>query len=269
MTQELNSRSGTAAVALLDALGTRNLSIQDARKFVRRIKALRAEAQQDTLAYLQVMLEEKTLSETVVRLFREELPELILFGDTILILWPLPNVKNKTPFLIPFAQLLSSLFVEAMDQRLLLRGAMSIGEFVKSENVVVGPAITDAASWYEVVEWAGIICTPHCSQFVCDLQCQIGNEAAKLTKFMRNSFSATFQEYDVPLKGGAKQKLWCVNWPAIVRAFEPHRRDPIGWYYRSVQRFPVPKGTEAKQAHTRSFFLFCLQRMKQIYPEAS
>ena len=43
-----------------------------------------------------------------------------------------------------------------------LRGAISYGNFSIEENIMVGPAVDEAASWHESTNWIGVILTPSC-----------------------------------------------------------------------------------------------------------
>lgn len=43
-----------------------------------------------------------------------------------------------------------------------LRGAISYGDFSIEENIMVGPAVDEAASWHESTNWIGVILTPSC-----------------------------------------------------------------------------------------------------------
>lgn len=41
-----------------------------------------------------------------------------------------------------------------------LRGATCYGRFTTKGNIMIGPAVDEAASWYEVADWIGVILTP-------------------------------------------------------------------------------------------------------------
>ena len=49
---------------------------------------------------------------------------------------------------------------ESIKRKLPLRGAICYGEFSYRGNIVVGPAVDEAASWHESTDWIGVILTP-------------------------------------------------------------------------------------------------------------
>jgi hypothetical protein len=58
--------------------------------------------------------------------------------------------------------LTGNLFNEALKHGLLLRGAISYGDFyhISDRNMILGPAVDEVADWYETSDWAGIHLTP-------------------------------------------------------------------------------------------------------------
>lgn len=48
----------------------------------------------------------------------------------------------------------------AITQGINFRGCMSLGKFYKSENMIIGPAIDEAAMYYEKSDWIGVFATP-------------------------------------------------------------------------------------------------------------
>lgn len=73
-----------------------------------------------------------------------------------------------------------------------IRGATSYGEFDNRGNILIGPAVDEVASWYELAEWIGVFLTPSA------LYQYDGNAPLSML-------------YDVPLKIG-KLKTYCSSW---------------------------------------------------------
>ncbi len=47
------------------------------------------------------------------------------------------------------------------------RGAMAVGAFyVADERTALGPAISDAAAWFESADWIGVHATPRATMFI-------------------------------------------------------------------------------------------------------
>lgn len=48
----------------------------------------------------------------------------------------------------------------SIEKRIPLRGAISYGDFSLEKNIMVGPAVDEAASWHESTDWIGVVLTP-------------------------------------------------------------------------------------------------------------
>lgn len=90
----------------------------------------------------------------------------------------------------------SKIVANALAVGLLIRGAINRGYFERRENIFLGPAIDEVASWYEFADWIGVIQTPS-AYFASINPC--GDEFKMI-------------EYDVPLKTKGKILTRCVNW---------------------------------------------------------
>ncbi|HCE41974.1 MAG TPA: hypothetical protein DET40_00305 [Lentisphaeria bacterium] len=56
--------------------------------------------------------------------------------------------------------IISFAIIESLKQKLPIRGATAYGQFSIKENIMIGPAIDEAAEWYEATDWIGVIQTP-------------------------------------------------------------------------------------------------------------
>lgn len=94
------------------------------------------------------------------------------------------------------AQLCSWLLEYAISKKIPLRGAISYGDFIESENIMLGPAIDEAAAWHESTDWIGVILTP----------------SAKM--YARNEeIPYIIDDYDnIPFKKPNKTLKHCVDW---------------------------------------------------------
>ncbi len=84
---------------------------------------------------------------------------------------------------------------ESIKRRLPLRGAICYGEYSYIGNIMVGPAVDEAASWHESTDWIGAILTPS-------------------GKFqLRNNYPEQFVKYaDIPFKNKTYGLDICVGW---------------------------------------------------------
>ena len=122
--------------------------------------------------------------------------ELISISDTIALLMPkVQDVDNEKLF-----ELFSEIGKYILEESILiypLRGAFTLGDFNYNNNIMIGPAIDEAASWHEAVDWIGIILAPT-AQFEYDL-----------TK----KPSVNICEYkSIPLKNIKTKIKYCVKW---------------------------------------------------------
>ena len=194
------------------------------------------------------------LGEDITAYYNAHPPEIYPFGDTVLFIWDLANHPKPDVFLLYFANIASFLMILALDKGIVFRGAMTIGDYIQNENVVIGPAIADAASWYELANMIGIIVTPYCGQFISSICEDIPiNPTAYPPNYMAG-ISLSFRKYNVPLKGGIEESLWTINWPSLNGARMSSKSIALKWYYDCIKRVPIPLGTEEKYRNTESYY---------------
>ena len=104
--------------------------------------------------------------------------------------------------------ILGKIFKKAINNQILLRGAISYGEYHKSENIILGPAVDEADSWYENTEWAGICLTPS-AKYHYESECMKG--ASLLTPNPILPYKIPFKK---PIGDGNDEKFstYAVNW---------------------------------------------------------
>ncbi|MFJ1122370.1 MULTISPECIES: hypothetical protein [Bacillus] len=77
-------------------------------------------------------------------------------SDTIAIFTPGPPLHS----LQIHAAICSDAIPKSIERMIPIRGATSYGEFAIKENIMVGPAVDEAASWHESTDWIGVVLTP-------------------------------------------------------------------------------------------------------------
>lgn len=91
-------------------------------------------------------------------------------------------------------QICSYIIPESIKRNIPVRGAISYGKFAVRNNIVVGPAVDEAASWHEQANWIGVILTPS-------------------TKYSLNGTKINnCCEYNAPLKSVKLRNMLCVKW---------------------------------------------------------
>jgi hypothetical protein len=84
MTKNKSVKRNFGLVAMLDALGTKNLSIQESKKFIRSIEDLCQEAKADVVSYC-LTIQAESLGNKIIDAFGSHFPEIVMIGDTILV----------------------------------------------------------------------------------------------------------------------------------------------------------------------------------------
>jgi hypothetical protein len=244
---KFDSTSSFGFIALLDALGVSSYSLESSKIFIRNRDILIEQLQ--------------TISAKLGELERDLIsPEIFTFGDTLLFTW---NVGKERIMkgLVPVGEWISTAILLGIRYKMLFRGSISVGEYITEKNTVVGPAVADAAAWYEDADWFGVTLTPSLEFHLISLiESEYGKEKVDFEKW--------FVEYPIPRKMGNKRQ-WCVSWPyKIWESQKPP--SPKSTLSTMLWDFPKPKGTETKYQNSFQFFLWygktVYSRMKEKTP---
>ncbi len=130
----------------------------------------------------------------------------------------------------------------------LLRGAVSVGEYVRSDNSILGPAVKEVADWYEKSEWMGVVATPSCENVINKLEKCLENPNYVYELFgkprkpgeilnvenLEPALWPFFVKYKVELKSCYKT-LFALSWP--LKFIEQYSHLHTGWkkYYGEKQ----------------------------------
>lgn len=121
--------------------------------------------------------------------FKKLKTEIINISDTIVI----SAFGDCNVSLSYLGMIAKFLIVEALQKEILVRGAISFGRYAMQKSVLVGPAVDEVASWYEVADWIGVFFTPSALYSITEIK------------------SRKIITYNVPTKYGIFETL-CVNW---------------------------------------------------------
>jgi hypothetical protein len=233
-------------VALLDALGTKTASIKSAQRYLDNINeiesgiqyALKATVVPDALK--NPKLDPEIFSEISTR----------FFGDTILITYEIKDRKQELEYFTRITFILQLFICNALETGLLFRGSVSIGEYIDKEAVVLGPAVSDAANWYEQLDMIGVVFTPQATIAATSIVESYNNPLR-----WRKNTGTTAVLVRPPLKDTKVSdiELFLVNWVESIILF-CKSESPQEWFYRVIRQFSIPWGVESKFVNTVRFF---------------
>ena len=242
-------------VAMLDALGVRDATTEEAFKFLSDFREIEKEALKDQLALLAV------LPTSYGNLYDEETFRTYSFGDTVILVWeiqPTPTGDHLKALMVMGA-VLSEMIIKGLSRGLRLRGAVSMGEMVRDDRSVLGPVITDLAAWYDAADFMGAVVTPTCGQHLSYIGANNGQPVRGGEGEDMFKWDWCFQSYDVPLKNNSTRKLWVANWPHLIKALNKNR-NPLDWYFDQTRKLSIPVGTEKKYDNTEKFIVEMIKR---------
>jgi hypothetical protein len=240
------------AVAIVDALGARTFDIHQATAFLEARRTIEARVRQAHNAFH--VLRRGPGSDLAMHL------EVRTFGDTVVLAWRFSEASVYHAGNVIHAAL-AVMISEGLIAKIAWRGAIAIGSYVIDETSVLGPAVSDAAAWYEELDWIGVVATPRTKEILAAHYWGAGNG---------------YVGWAVPYsKRAGSANLIAVDWPReLVRKWI--RPKPLGYGERETplprelvpptvhqsqeelaklfSQFPIPFGTESKYENTRRFF---------------
>lgn len=231
-------------VVMLDALGVSSYSLDQCRIFIEDFRHLERELKRD----------KKRLKFYP---FYNDF-DYIIFGDTIILCWPLIS-ENKTKTKLSDLEILAIvsdhiqyIFNWGLSHKILFRGAISLGDYIVDKNIILGPAIFDAHNWCEVTDWFGIVCTPKTRLWLVWKIEELGQK----NKNLSNAIADYYVSYNVPLsKPFHNEKVknfltfnpYC---PVFTNVDEPSLQTFLKW----INEIPITKENERKITNSIQFF---------------
>jgi hypothetical protein len=220
-------------VAVVDALGAKLFSQSEADKFLEF---------RDSIARFNLAVLETHSVALDLRRMRT-----FTIGDTIVYVYEPPGDISYAE-VERFCHVLRITVSHSINSQFPLRGAFAVGEFYRDgETTVLGPAVSDAASWFEAADWIGVIATPRTSLFIQGfLESAPGAE-----------MNHVLVDYPVPMKDKRIERLKAVNWPKayFVSGLRPAGNGTArGLVMSAFAKRQIPPGTESKYANAMTFF---------------
>jgi hypothetical protein len=178
------SISERGAVTFLDVLGWKGIWQQDASALDALHGLIR-----ETIRFASELSNEYTAM--VEFRGKKDITKIISISDTIAIF-----TTGSAKYTIEIHSRICAWMLEyAIKQRIPLRGAISYGEYMTKDNIMLGYAVDEAAGWYESTNWVGVILSPSAAMRV------------------RNEDLMAVTTYDhIPFKNNIKYLNKCVDW---------------------------------------------------------
>lgn len=256
----------------MDVLGARNDSIEQSAKIAEKIELYKERYQQSGTRSKE---QYEKVKNTIDLRIRGDIPEgraaqkqmLSLFssifqphiakngyflGDTFIFTFDPTHhdTSQAEPFLIELCNTCTGSFAGTLLAGLLVRGAIAVGEYIVTNDgrTMLGPAVTDAITWCERADWAGMIVTPTTGLLL--------DETDQKHDYVK---------YNVRLSQGRGQaSLWCLPWPfsyclsdaiknSDSEAVFKQGRKRLVQHFRENQTI-IPAGVESKFANTIGYF---------------
>ena len=229
---EMDDRNGI--VGIFDALGAKNFTLPQIQQFVNN--------QEEILKKIDDKSEDQMASRNLAK------PTIFSFNDTIIIEIGMSN-GDEYNVIKGFAKIARRFISYSLTKGLLFRGAFAVGKYSVDvdKNMILGEAVSDAASWYEEPELIGAIATPRTTMLI-DMHVSQDTKPPNFILF----------KYTTPCKSG-NHELFAVNWSKAfyVQGLRPENCKN-GQEYSSflslLSQNQVPKGVEKKYFNTIHFF---------------
>jgi hypothetical protein len=167
------------------------------------------------------------------------------FSDTIVLTMRGPNLDD---LVLEMGRMIAFPFYEALVRGFFFRGVVSVGLFHQeifaternlSCNTIIGPAINEAAEWYERADWIGISASPSAEMLI-DAAAGIGKDATR-----------AFIPYAVPTNQPPPLRF-AVPWPTIALLTE----DPFAAkmsIVKALARGAISPAVASKYRNTMAF----------------
>lgn len=229
-------------ICIIDALGTKGVWGQiGAKKYL------------DILEKLETEISKKLEYINSLELDFKSKISILSFSDTFFITQQFQYDEriDHSVFIKTFSFIIAHFFYMALTNKIFFRGAISHGMFCKRNNTIIGPAVDDAASYFEKPNLIGVICTPSAS---------LAYLASK--SITPNEFDYLI-DYNTPIKGiENKMQLVNLNWPKLFmenyKNLEKKVIGPFEMIQRYFSEYPIPEHTIDKYTNTLEFVKFSL-----------
>ena len=194
------------------------------------------------------------------------------FGDTFAIFWPTSSresivwVRELQEFSAATAYVIALAFISGLQ----LRGAFAIGEYYLESDIAIGPAVADAAEWYEQSQLIGVMATPETRRIISAALShspratnkQTGSLGEAIDDILYDLTRLFWPDFVLALKDGSSSQQLCLNWPYVMLILGPWITECTGehvsqFFRRKLASRSRPASAEPKYQNTEIFFRNC------------
>ena len=125
-------------VAMVDVLGVGSKTLAESRDFLQRFTKFEVLLRDYTTRFFKDHAPPK-----IKKLYEMRGLDIVILGDTIVILWELKPGKIQLDLFYAFQVILAYIVISGLQLGLAFRGAFSVGKFMQNDGgrTVVGPAV--------------------------------------------------------------------------------------------------------------------------------
>ncbi len=216
----IETRNGV--VVFLDALGISDYNNDKCKIFVKNRDEIKDELK-FVVEKWKIQLEEE-LGKILLK------PNIATFQDSIILWWP-EQKANSLDFFLGAGHIVTAIINLAIQRKIFLRGAISVGEYIYDESsanvTIIGQAVADAYKYHAITDWIGVIQTPRFRrEYLCYLNSVADNDNVPLNAVIKK-YSTFFVPCNIPLHKDkneigtlSMEKFFAVSWPQLTYQIE-------------------------------------------------
>lgn len=214
--KDIKENKYLVGISVIDILGTKGVWKSDPTRFLSNVtylfdkynelvNSLRSSILEPLPMYNlgnDILINFKTFSDTVFiifgirsKLIEESNPEMHE-----------KKISSSCGIILLFIGLLLIGFLNASFQmKLYFRASLGLGTIYKNKDIIIGPAIDEAAEDYEQSNWVGVSLTPSASIML--------NKLLNKNNLLSQILGDLYIQYDLPKKKGIEKNCFVLNWP--------------------------------------------------------
>jgi hypothetical protein len=214
-------------VVFLDALGVSDYDQDKCRDFIDKKYKIRNRLEEATTKWK--MRIQKDLKKTLLE------PNIATFQDSIILWWP-KQEENSLHFFCGACDIVKAILHLAFEERIFLRGAISVGEYIYDDSptnvTIIGQAVTDAYKHHDITDWIGVIQTPTFEREYHSLLESIAKKKGLHPEQVIEHWEMEYVLCNIPLHKEknkfetlSRKKFFAVSWPQLTYQIEENWND--------------------------------------------
>lgn len=209
----------------------------------------------------------KALRENTSKIYDDELekygfpkPDMYFLSDTLIITQSVETRDEKDTSLIlhRLTKHLSGLIASSFIFTIYFRGVVSFGDYLRDEYCLIGPAVDDAASVYELPQQIGVVLHENVNKTVSDF--------LDLYNMLMNHFIINYQTPFKQKNEYFNKEYYNINWPKMLRFMnEDEKIDSRKFLINQFSKTPTPdENAKRKLDNSLSFFDYAASNKNKL-----